>query len=160
MIFSYEQKAIPIHSRSWFWSTKIPSHHYYQARSFAVRLSKIRQLVLKIWAKNLFPSKPEVDFQRQQFWSSFLSNLNICRLNFEISSISSHDISKKPFPVQTGSRFSATTIFGHHFYQTWTYVVWFSKIRPLFIRLWARNLFPKAISDFQENNSFSCEFCL
>ena len=68
MIFSYEQKAIPIHSGSWFWSTKIPSHHYYQARSFAVRLSKIRQLVLKIWAKKKIPVETGSRFSATTFF--------------------------------------------------------------------------------------------
>ena len=44
------------------------SDNYYQTWTYAVRISKIRLLVLKIWAKSLFPSQPEVDFQRRQFF--------------------------------------------------------------------------------------------
>ena len=77
-------------------------------------------------------------------------NLNICRLNFEIRLISSQVISKKPFPVQTGSRFSATTIFCHYFYRTWVDTVWISKIRPIVI-IWAKNLFLNYIFDLPGN---------
>ena len=42
-------------------------HHYDQTWPYAVWISKIRLLVLTIWAKSLFPSEPEVDFQWQQF---------------------------------------------------------------------------------------------
>ena len=59
------------------------SHHYDQ--TWAVRILKIRLLVLRIWAKSLFSSKPEIDFQRQHFSiSSLRSHLNICRLNLKI----------------------------------------------------------------------------
>ena len=77
-------------------------------------------------------------------------SLNICRLNFEIRLISTQVISKKPFPVQTGSRFSATTIFCHYFYRTWVDTVWISKIRPIVI-IWAKNLFLKATFDLPSN---------
>ena len=100
-----------------------------------------------IWAKSLFPSKPEVDFQRQHFPSSLRSNLNICRLNFENPSISSQDIRKKSFPVLTGSWFLATIFFCHHFYRYLSYTVWILKFCPRDLKLWAKNLFPKVISD-------------
>ena len=55
-----------------------------------------------------------------------------------------------PFPVQTGSRISATTFFCHHFYRAWTYAVWISKIRLLVLRIWAKSFFPsKPEVDFQ-----------
>ena len=47
--------------------SKKSSHTYDQTWANAVWISKIRQLVLRILAKSLFPSKPEVDFQRQHF---------------------------------------------------------------------------------------------
>ena len=56
---------------------------------------------------SIFLFKPEVDFKNKNVKSSHRSNLNIYRLNFENPSISSQDMSKKSFPVQTGSRFSA-----------------------------------------------------
>ena len=77
------------------------------------------------------------------------------RLNFEIRLISSQVISKKPFPVQTGSRFSATTIFCHYFYRTWVDTVWISKIRPIVI-IWPKNLFLRAIFDLPGNTD--CRF--
>ena len=49
------------------------NHHYNQTWKYAVWISKIRLLLLKLWAKSLFPSKPEVDFQRQHFLSSLRS---------------------------------------------------------------------------------------
>ena len=82
-------------------------------------------------------------------------SLNICCLNFEIRLISSQVISKKPFPVQTGSRFSATTIFCHYFYRTWVDTVWISKIRPIVI-IWPKNLFLRAIFDLPGNTD--CRF--
>ena len=137
-----------VHTGSRVSVSKMSYHAYDQAWAYAVWISKIRPLVLRILAKNLFPSKPEVDFQRQHFPSSLRSNLNICRLNFENPSISSHVISKKSFSVQTGSRFSATTIFCHHFDWTWKYAVWILKICPILLMLWAKNPFPKVIFDF------------
>ena len=71
-------------------------------------------------------------------------------LNFEIHLINSQIISKKPFQVQTGSRFSATTIFGHYFYRTWEDIVWISKIRPIVI-IWTKNLFLNATFDLPSN---------
>ena len=82
-------------------------HAYDQAWAYAVWISKIRPLVLRILAKNLFP-------------------------------------------VETGSRFSATTFFHLHFDQTWTYAVWISKIRLLVLTIWAKSLFPSEPEvDFQ-----------
>ena len=43
------------------------SHHFDHTWTYAVWISKICLLVLTIWAKSLFPSEPEVDFQWQQF---------------------------------------------------------------------------------------------
>ena len=93
---------------------------------------------------------------RENFFpSSLQSNLNICRLNFENLSISSQDMSKKPFPIQTGSRFLATTFFHHHLDKTWTYAVWISKIRLLVLMLWAKSLFPSQPEvDFQRRQFF------
>ena len=82
------------------------NHHYNQNWKYAVWISKIRLLLLKLWAKTLF-----------------------FKVIFD-------------FPGQTGSRFSATTFFHHHFDQTWTYAVWISKIRLLVLRIWAKSLFP------------------
>ena len=64
-------------------------------------------------------------------------------------------MSEKPFPVPTGSRFSATTIFCYHLYQSWTYAVWISKIRLLVLMLWAKSLFPSQPEvDFQRRQFF------
>ena len=132
---------------------KMSNHNYDQTWAYTVWISKIRLSVPRIWAKNLFPSKPEVDFQRQLFSTSLWSNLNICRLNFENPSISFQDIYKIHFPVQTGSRFSATTFFYHHFNQTWTYAVWISKICLLVLRIWPKSFFPfKPEVDFQRQH--------
>ena len=56
-----------VHTGSRFPVSKMSSHHYDQTWAYAVWISKIRLLVLTIWAKSLFPSRPEVDFQWQQF---------------------------------------------------------------------------------------------
>ena len=76
-------------------------------------------------------------------------------MNFKNPSISSQDICKMHFPVQTGSRFSATTIFCHYFYRTWVDTVWISKIRPIVI-IWPKNLFLRAIFDLPGNTD--CRF--
>ena len=55
-----------VHTGSRFLVSNMSSHHYDQTRAYAVWISKIRLSVLKIWAKSLFPSKTEVDFQRQK----------------------------------------------------------------------------------------------
>ena len=51
-----------VHTGSRFPVSKMSNHHYDQTWAYAVWISKIRLLVLRIWAKSLFPSKPEVDF--------------------------------------------------------------------------------------------------
>ena len=56
-----------VHTGSRFPVSKMSYHAYDQAWAYAVWISKIRQLVLRILAKSLFQSKPEVDFQRQHF---------------------------------------------------------------------------------------------
>ena len=145
---SYEQKTFPVKTGSRFSATTFFCHHYDKTWTHAVWISKIRPLVLILLAKSHFPSKPEVDFQWQQFLSSPWSNLYICRLNFENPSISSHVISKKSFSVQTGSRFSATTIFCHHFDWTWKYAVWILKICPILLMLWAKTRFRRSFSIF------------
>ena len=106
---------------------------------------------------NYFKSYEQKAFSRQNrkyifidniFLSSLRSNLNICRLNFENPSISSQNMRKKPFPVQTGSWVLATIFFCHHFCRTLSYTVWISKFCPIDLKLWAKNLFPKVIFDF------------
>ena len=57
-----------IHTGSRFPVSKISHHNYDQTWAYAVWISKIRLLVPEIWAKSLFLSKPEVDFQRQHFF--------------------------------------------------------------------------------------------
>ena len=57
-------------------------HHYFdQTWTYAVWISKIRLLVLKICARSLFPSKPEVDFQRQHF--SVITSIKPYHIPFE-----------------------------------------------------------------------------
>ena len=57
---------------------------------------------------------------------------------------------KSLFPVETGSRLSATTFFHLLFDQTWTYAVWISQIRLLVLTIWAKSLFPSRPEvDFQ-----------
>ena len=105
--------------------------------------------------KKPFPVGPEVDFKRQHSKSSFRSNLNICRLNFENPSNSSRFIGKKPFLVQTGSRFSARKFVSYHCYQTWIYAVWISKVCLLVFMLWAKSLFPSEPEVYFQRQKFS-----
>ena len=46
------------------------------------------------------------------------------------------------FSVHTGSRFSVSKMSYHAYDQAWAYAVWISKIRPLVLRILAKNLFP------------------
>ena len=57
------------------------NHHYKQTWKNAVWILKIRQLVLKLWAKSLFPLKPEVDFHRQHF--SVITSIKTEHMPFE-----------------------------------------------------------------------------
>ena len=61
------KKPFPVETGSRLLVTTFSHHHFDQTWTYAVWISKIRLLVLTIWAKSLFPSKPEVDFQRQHF---------------------------------------------------------------------------------------------
>jgi len=46
------------------------------------------------------------------------------------------------FSVHTGSRVSVSKMSYHAYDQAWAYAVWISKIRPLVLRILAKNLFP------------------
>ena len=88
-----------------------PEHLTFEFRKFVFQFSDHKQIAI-------FRQNRRQIFSDKKFDQSLQLNLNICRLNFEIGLISSQVISKKPLPVKTGSRFSATTIFGHYFYRT------------------------------------------
>ena len=150
------KKSFPVQTGSRFSAAIFSYHHFDQTWTYAIWISKIRLLLLKLWAKSLFPSKPDVDFQRQHFSVITSIKPEHMHLNFENPSIRSQDMIKKPFPVQTGSWFSATTFFFHHFYRTLSYTVWISKFCPIDLKLWAKNLFLKVIFDFsgQTGSSF------
>ena len=70
-----------VHTGSRFSVSKMSYHAYDQAWAYAVWISKIRLLVLRILAKSLFPSKPEVDFQRQHF--SIINSIKPKHMPFE-----------------------------------------------------------------------------
>ena len=57
------------------------NHHYYLTWAYAVWMSKIRLLVVRIWSKSLFPSKPEGDFQWLQF--SVITSIDPEHIPFE-----------------------------------------------------------------------------
>ena len=62
------QKPISTQSGSRFVAIKIVIYSCDWISRYAVWISKIVPLVLKLFAKYLFPYKPKVDFQRQQFF--------------------------------------------------------------------------------------------
>ena len=70
-----------VHTGSRVSVSKMSYHAYDQAWAYAVWISKIRLLVLRILAKSLFPSKPEVDFQRQHF--SIITSIKPEHMPFE-----------------------------------------------------------------------------
>ena len=86
----------------------------YQTIKYVVNILKISQLVLELWAKNLFWTAilsfsrwyRKLNFLTFIFCKSLQSNLKICHRSFENISISSRVISKNP-------------VFGGHFDFSW-----------------------------------------
>ena len=94
------KKLFPVQTGSWFSATTFFINHFHWTWQYAVQILKIRQIVLILWTKSCFPSKPEVDFLQRQFYKSLSLNLTICRSNFEDLSISYHDMSLFPTKLE------------------------------------------------------------